>query len=249
MFSQLPKATIFAHRGASVYAPENTLAAFEAAVQQHADAIELDAKLTADRQVVVIHDQTVDRTTNGSGEVRKMSLEAIRELDAGSFFDVQFKGEKIPLLSEVFEAVGKRIFINIELTNYASLIDELPFLVVALVKQFNLHARVMFSSFNPIALWRVKHQLPEVPVGLLAQPGKSGAWARSWLSGLLRHEALHPEKRDANPSLVQKVHRSGRRVYVYTVNQPQEMQQLFQIGVDGIFTDDPLLAQQARKTD
>ena len=125
MFSQLPKATIFAHRGASVYAPENTLAAFEAAVQQHADAIELDAKLTADRQVVVIHDQTVDRTTNGSGEVQKMSLEAIRELDAGSFFDVQFKGEKIPLLSEVFEAVGKRIFINIELTNYASLIDEL----------------------------------------------------------------------------------------------------------------------------
>ncbi len=248
MFSQLPKAAVFAHRGASVYAPENTLAAFETAVQQHADAIELDAKLTADHQVVVIHDQTLDRTTNGSGEVRKMSLEAIRELDAGSYFDNQFKGEKIPLLSEVFEAVGKRIFINVELTNYASLTDDLPFSVAALVNQFNLHANVMFSSFNPIALRRIKRQLPAVPVGLLAQPGRSGAWARSWLGGLVPHEALHPEKGNANPSLVHKVHQSGRRVYVYTVNQPEEIRQLFQIGVDGIFTDDPLLAQQVRQT-
>ena len=247
MFSQLSKATVFAHRGASAYAPENTLAAFELAIRQRADAIELDAKLTADRQVVVIHDQTVDRTTEGSGEVGKMASATLRELDAGSFFDETYQGEKIPLLSEVFEVVGKRIFINIELTNYASLTDTLPEAVADLVQGYNLEESVMFSSFNPIALWRIKRSLPAVPVGLLAQPGKSGMWARSWLGGLVPHEALHPEKGDATSSLIHKNHHNGKRVYVYTVNQPTEMQHLFQIGVDGIFTDDPLIALQVRE--
>ena len=149
MLLQIPKPAIFAHRGASAYAPENTLASFELAIHQEADAIELDAKLTADGQVVVIHDQTVNRTTDGNGRVGKMTLTQIRQLDAGSYFAAAFYDERIPTLEEVFETVGRKILINIELTNYASMKDSLPEKVADLVRRHQLEKRVMFSSFNP----------------------------------------------------------------------------------------------------
>ena len=138
MFSYLPKPSIFAHRGSKANAPENTLAAFELAITHKADAIELDVKLCADGQVVVIHDSTVDRTTDGTGQVRKLSLAALKELDAGSYFDIAFRGEAIPTLEEVLEAVGKRIPINIELTNYAAPTDALPAKVAELVIRHGL---------------------------------------------------------------------------------------------------------------
>jgi len=172
MYAQLPRPTIFAHRGASVHAPENTLSAFQLGLQQGADAIELDAKLSADGVVVVIHDATVDRTTDGNGAVKKLSLEAIKELDAGSFFDHAFHGERIPTLGEVFEAIGKLTFINIELTNYTSPYDALPEKVAEQVIKHNLQERVLFSSFNPSILCRIHRLLPSVPIGLLAFSGK-----------------------------------------------------------------------------
>ena len=118
MIESLPQPVIFAHRGAAVYAPENTLAAFELALTQGADAIELDVKLSAEGCAVVIHDDTVDRTTNGAGRVKNLTLADLRSLDAGSAFSEKYSGEKIPLLEEVFEAVGGRALINVELTNY-----------------------------------------------------------------------------------------------------------------------------------
>lgn len=245
MLNELPYPIIFAHRGASAYAPENTLAAFELALRQGADAIELDAKLTSDGQVVVIHDQTVDRTTEGTGRVMDLTLSALRKLDAGSHFDVAFQGEPIPTLDEVFKAVGQLTFINVELTNYASPWDALPQKVAALVRRHKLTRRVLFSSFNPIALVRIRRLLPEAPIGLLASPGGSGSWARSWPGRLLHYQSLHPEVGDVTVSLVESVHRRDRRVFVYTVNKIEEMRRLFTLGVDGIFSDDPVLARQA----
>ncbi len=163
--SELPRRAIVGHRGACAYAPENTLASFELALRQGADAVELDAKLTVDGQVVVIHDQTVDRTTGGHGEVRSLTLAELKKLDAGSHFDIAFQGEPIPTLEEVFEAVGKRTYINVELTNYASITDSLPEKVVDLIKRHQLSGRVFFSSFNPIALYRARRLLPDVPIG------------------------------------------------------------------------------------
>src|SRR5689334_23229806 len=116
MLESLPRPVIFAHRGASAYAPENTIASFEFAVAQGTDAIELDVKLSADGHVIVHHDPTVDRTTNGKGKVKDLTLAELKTLDAGGFFSENFHGEKIPTLEEVFEAVGKRTFINVELT-------------------------------------------------------------------------------------------------------------------------------------
>jgi len=247
MLSDLPQPVIFAHRGASAHAPENTLTAFELAIRQGADAIELDAKLCADGHVVVIHDATVDRTTDGSGLVSEMTLDALRELDAGCRFDTAFCGERVPTLEEVFATFGDKTFINIELTNYRSLTDELPERVAELVRRHALEESVLFSSFNPLALRRAHRLIPEVPIGMLALPGWAGAWARSALGNCVPYQALHPAIEDVRPALIQHQHRRGRRVHVYTVNNPQDIATLFRWQVDGIFTDDPLLACQIRE--
>ena len=237
---------IFAHRGASAHAPENTLAAFELALEQRADAIELDVKLSADGQVVVIHDATVDRTTGSHGRVKDLSLAQLKALDAGSLFSDQYKGESIPTLAEVFEAVGKRTFINVELTNYKTPRDELVGTVCALVKQFGLQERVIFSSFFASNLTKARSLLPEVPRGLLAFDGPLGAWARSFGFAFGKYQALHPSLKDVTPEQVQRVHRLKRRIHVWTVNAADDMRRLFRWDVDAIFTDDPQLAVQVR---
>ena len=149
MLESLPRPAIFAHRGASAHAPENTLAAFKTALEQGADAIELDAKLSSDGIVVAIHDESVNRTTGAPGLVSQTSLAGLRALDAGSFLSDKFCGEKIPTLEEVFEAVGQRTFINVELTNYKTPDDHLIESVCMLVRKFRMQERVLFSSFLP----------------------------------------------------------------------------------------------------
>jgi len=134
------KTKIIAHRGASAQAPENTLAAFQLALDLQADGIELDVMLTGDQQVVVIHDEEVDRTTDGSGRVADMTLEEIRQLDAG-------QGEKVPTLSEVLDRFGGKLLINIELKNYTSIFDPLPVEVSKLIQSYDLVDDVLISSF------------------------------------------------------------------------------------------------------
>ncbi len=249
MYANLPQPTIFAHRGACAYAPENTLAAFHLAIQQGADAIELDAKLSADGYVVIIHDQTVDRTTNGSGKVGDLSLADLKALDAGSAYDEAFRGEEIPTLEEVLAEMGQKIFLNIELTNYASLTDALPEQVAALIKKYGLDEQVLVSSFNPIALHRFHQRAPHIPLGLLAWQGIAGAWARSPLGRWIRYQALHPAFQDTTPRLIARKQSLGYRVHVYTVNHPKKIARLIQWGVDGVFTDDPALARRTIETE
>lgn len=247
MLTSLPQPIIFAHRGASAHAPENTLAAFEMALAHGAEAIELDAKLSADGHVVVIHDATVDRTTDAHGRVSDISLADLRALDAGVFFAEKFRGQKIPMLEEVFEALGKRLFINVELTNYKTPGDHLVESVCMLVKKFALQKRVLFSSFLGSNLSKARRLLPEVPGGLLALNGVLGAWARSFGFTFGRYQALHPNLKDVTPQQVRRVHRLRRRVHVWTINAAEDMRRLFDWGVDGIFTDDPQLAVQIRE--
>lgn len=246
MLESLPRPIIFAHRGACAHAPENTLAAFELALAQQADAIELDVKLSADGQVMVHHDATVDRTTNGHGALKDMSLDELKALDAGSSFSEAFKGEKIPTLDEVFETVGKRTFINVELTNYTTPRDELVETVCMLVKKHKLQKRILFSSFFASNLSKARSYLPDVPCGLLAFNGLLGIWARSFGFAFGKFEALHPALKDMTQQQVARVHRLNRRVHVWTVNDERDMRRLFGWGVDGIFTDDPQLAARAR---
>jgi glycerophosphoryl diester phosphodiesterase len=246
MLTSLPQPVIFAHRGASAHAPENTLAAFGLALEQNADAIELDVKLSADGHAVVIHDPTLDRTTGSHGRVKDRSLTELQSLDAGSFFSEKYSGEKIPTLEEVFETVGKRTFINVELTNYTTPRDQLVETVCMLVKKFGLQRRVLFSSFFASNLSKAQAYLPDVPGGLLAFNGWLGAWARSFGFNFGRYQALHPYLKDVTPQQVQRVHRLNRRIHVWTVNAAEDMRRLFHWGVDAIFTDDPQLAVQVR---
>jgi glycerophosphoryl diester phosphodiesterase len=242
----LPQPVVFAHRGACAHAPENTLAAFELALAQGADAIELDVKLSADGHVVVIHDTTVDRTTNGKGRVKDLSLAELKALDAGRSFSEKYKSEPIPTLDEVFEAVGKRTFINVELTNYTTRRDSLVETVCMLVNKHNLQKRILFSSFLASNLSQARSYLPDVPRGLLALNGLLGVWARSFGFVFGKYDALHPNLKDMTQQQAVRVHRLQRRVHVWTVNQEADMRRLFNWGVDGIFTDDPQLAVSVR---
>jgi len=219
---------IYAHRGANEHAPENTMAAFQLALDQHADGIELDAMLSGDGQVVVIHDDTVDRTTNGSGRVREMTLEQIRSLDAG-------KGERIPTLEEVLERFGGKLLINIELKNYASIFDALPIKVAKLINHFGLEDSVLISSFNPLNFPRIRRRLPDVKIGMLTQPNQ----AKFWMWRLFKYNALHPHYSDVDKPLVETMHAQGRQVNVWTPDDAEEIIRLAELHVDGIITNFP----------
>lgn len=244
-FFDLTRPAIIGHRGACAHAPENTLAAFRLAVEQGADGIELDAKLTADDQVIVIHDQTVDRTTGAHGAVSEMTLAQLKALDAGSFFSPLNAGEPIPTLEEVFAAVGHQTLINVELTNYATPVDALPDRVADLVIHFGLQDRILFSSFHPLNLVRIHRRLPHTPLAILTLEGARGQILRGWVGRLFAPEFIHPYYTDVSEESLLAEHRAGRRVNTWTVNEPDEIFRLSKIGIDGIITDDPLLARQA----
>lgn len=232
---------VFAHRGASASAPENTLAAFIMASETGAHAIEFDVKLSGDGEVVIHHDQTLDRTTNGSGDLRNHTISQLKKLDAGTKFHERFSGERIPTLRELFDVLGGKLVMNIELTNYASPEDDLIVRVVSLIRQFRLEDSVIFSSFLPGNLHKARELCPEVPNGLLALPGLAGWFSRSPLPFWIPREALHPFISDVKSTLVERQHQSGRRVYVWTVNEPDDMRRIVDMGADGFFTDDPAL--------
>lgn len=241
MWTSLPSPVVVAHRGDKTFAPENTLSAFKQAAWKGADAIEFDVKLTADGQVIVLHDQTVDRTTNGTGNVSKLPLAALRDLDAGVQFPGQFPGERIPTLAEVFETVGKRIYMNIELTNYSTPNDTLVPKVVEQVKRQGLQERVFFSSFFTRNLRKARLLQPEVPRGLLTLPGLMGLWGRTfgWRG---EYAALNPYMTDVKTDLVERIHAAGKQVNVWTVNSEEDIKCMIGLGVDGIITDNPVLA-------
>lgn len=239
MLQHFPRPIILAHRGDLTHAPENTLPSFSQAIQKGADGVELDAKLTADGHVIVFHDATVDRTTNGKGKVASFTFDEIRKLDAGSWFDTKFANTKVPLLEEVFETVGKDKLINIELTNYSTRKDGLTQKVCELIKKHNNQAQIIFSSFFASNLNIAKEILPTIPRGLLAMPKILGLWARSFGFMFGEYQALHPHISDVTKEQVNRVHRLNRRVHVWTANTPAELNQLKEFGVDGLFTDDP----------
>ena len=244
MARQNRKPLIIAHRGASAYAPENTLPAFELAIQQGADFVELDAKLCADQRVVILHDRSVERTTNGAGRVADLTYQQLQELNACYRFHEDYPHEKVPLLEEVLELCAGRSGINIELGNYYTPLDNLAEEVALIISNFQLKEDVIVSAFHPISLRRFHAHSPETPIAFLARRGWQGSLSRGWLGrALVPYNALHPEKSDVTPRLMASAHKYGYPVRPFTVNDAGEMQQLIALGVDGLITDDPLLAR------
>ncbi len=227
---------IFGHRGASHTAPQNTLAAFRAAVEAGADGVELDVHLSADGVPVVIHDAQVGATTDGSGRVQEMTLAQLKALDAGRTFAPEFAGERIPTLEEVFAEVGDRLLINIELKPQPRGVVGLEEAVVALVRRMGMQERVWFSSFKPYALYTVRRLAPEIPCGLLYSVLNVGTL---WLLPFTPHEALHPHHPLVNARMVRRAHRRGMRVVTWTVDDPDAAARMVEWGVDVIITNEP----------
>jgi len=244
MLNTFVRPLIIAHRGVKAYAPENTMASFQLAVESKADGVEFDIKLTKDGEIIIIHDLTVDRTTNGTGRVKDFSLAEIQKLNAGKFFSNKFLGEPIPLLSDVLKNLPSHFIINIEITNYGSVFDGLAKKAVNLVKELGVEKHVIFSSFFPTNLLITKKNAPEIPVAILANAGLSGWLSRSNLISGISPQYVHPYLSDVNKNFVDRQHDMGRKVNVWTVNDPGEIERLANIKVDGIITDDPLLARK-----
>jgi len=242
MSPELSTPIILCHRGAKNYAPENTLPAFKTAIELGADGFELDTQLTSDGHVVVYHDSSVDRTTNGHGKLSSFTLAQVHELEAGSFFSEKFRGEKIPTLDEVFETAGKRAIINVELKNFSTPFDNLAEKVCELVRRHGMQKNVIFSSFLPWNLKKAARLLPEIPRGLITIKGRWGVWGRSFGFNFGDYDALHPYLGDVTAQQVQRVHKLKRRINVWTVNTEEDIRRMAGWGVDGIMTDDPLLA-------
>ncbi len=237
---------IIAHRGSSATAPENTLAAFQLAAEQEADAIELDVDLTRDGHVIVMHDATIDRTTDGHGRVADLTLDEVRRADAGAWKDAAFKGEHVPLLEEVFEAVGQRLLINVEIKDMSLLGTGVEAQVAALIEKYDLLDRVILSSFNPLALRRAKYVNPRLACGLLVAPDLPIFLRAAWLAPLVPGlNARHPHHAQVNKTVVDHFHAQGLVVNVWTVNQAGTARAMVQAGVDGLIGDDPILIREA----
>ncbi len=231
------KPLVIAHRGASAYAPENTLAAFQLAFELGADGIELDVSLTRDGIPVVIHDDTVDRTTNGHGAVNRMTLAQLQQLDASNQME-KYRSEKIPTLEEVLCAVGKRGLVNIEIKSTGLKTDSVEGAVLAAIENTGA-PRVLISSFNPLALRRMYLLDPRLPRGLLYAPRLPIYLRRAWLRPFVRPTALHPHFSMVTREFVVWAHQHGYQVNTWTVDDPQVAQRLSEWGVDAIITNTP----------
>ena len=236
---------IFGHRGFSTEYPENTMLAFRKALDAGADGIEFDARLTADGQIVIMHDPSVDRTTNGTGKVRDLTLAEILSLDAGVKKGLVFENEHVPLLEEVLAELGHKMLLNIELCNYNEGDERtLANATVDLIEKYNLVDSVILSSFRFNNLVYVKDKNPGISCGLLALDGIKGIIARKLLNHSVSVDALHPDYRDVNESLVRREQQCGRKVRAYTVNKQDDIRRMYDMGVDAIFTDDPLTSRE-----
>jgi glycerophosphoryl diester phosphodiesterase len=231
------KTLVFGHRGAKAYAPMNTLPAFELAAQQGADGVELDVQFSRDRQLVVIHDFTVDGTTDGEGHVRDISLSQLKALDAGSWFGSAFSDTCIPTLEEVFEAVGNRLFINVEIKVESRTSESIEEAVADLVIRRGLQQRVIVSSFDLPVLEGLRRIAPDIAIGFLHFNSLNDA-ERSGL-GDLQFEAVHPYHALVDAAYVEWARANGYRVNTWTVNEPERALELRDLGVDALITDNP----------
>lgn len=232
---------IWAHRGASGAAPENTLPAFELAVEQGADGLELDVQLTRDDHVVVIHDETLERTTDGNGWVADHSLEDLKKLDASYGHD-GFAGVRIPTLAEVCNLVRDvPIVLNVELKN-----SQIPYVgleerVLGIIDECGVRDRVIISSFDHNSLRGLAQADVGIPLGVLYSDLLWRPWRYATRLGA---SALHPALASTRQRMVERSHEAGLEVNVWTVDDPGDVRRVAGFGVDALITNVPESVRQ-----
>jgi glycerophosphoryl diester phosphodiesterase len=230
---------IIAHRGFSGKAPENTMAAFKKAVDLGSDALEFDVRFSRDGQLVVFHDDVLERTTNGKGRVADLTLRELRHLDAGYWFHSAFAGESIPTLKDVLELTRKRILLNIELKKgdhgQYSMLD-LADRTLQEVVRAGMEQQVLFSSFDLDAVQRILEKDPRIQVALITRD----PWNSPFDAMRGKHfQVLNSRKSALNENNLSAARQQGIRVNVWTLNTDDEMEKFISMGVDGIITDYP----------
>jgi glycerophosphoryl diester phosphodiesterase len=224
---------VIAHRGASSYAPENTFAAFDLAIQMGVSHIELDVHLTRDHDVVVIHDDTVDRTTNGTGPVADHTLEALRALDAGSWFAGKFAGERIPTLSEVLQRYKGRAHIHTEIKGQSAHLSQRT---ADLVRAHEMAEQVTITSFQKTRLEETRAYAPELPTGWLVAEVSDTVIAQARAMGLRQ---ICPRANVVTPELVHRLHAEGFVVRAWGVATEDLMRRVVKAGADGMTVNFP----------
>ena len=232
-----PVTAIWAHRGASAYAPENALPAFQLALQMGADGVELDVQRTADGQVVAIHDETINRTSNGFGRVVDQTLEQLRRCD----FSNRFAGRrnvKIPTLREVLDLFrGTGLAVNIELKNTIVLYPGLEDDVLRIVQDAGMLDQVLISSFNHFSLANLRGRVAPEQLALLMSDGIYDPWKYAKWFGA---GAIHPHYLALqHPNFVWLCHEAGIKVHAWTVNKDDDARWLAGLGVDAVITNLP----------
>jgi len=229
---------VYAHRGASGYAPENTLAAFGLARDMGADGVELDVQVTRDGELVVIHDETVNRTTDGTGWVKDFTLGQLTALDA-SMGSAVYPGQRIPTLTEVFDVLAdSAMSINIELKNSLVAYPGIEEKVLAMIDDRNWEHRVTISSFNHVSLAHIRQIGSLVYTGVLFQDVLYEPWNYAhqlWATGLHPYYAYVDEV----PDLLKEARNSLLEINVWTVNAAADIDRMLAYGVDGIITNYP----------
>ena len=230
---------IFAHRGASGYAPENTLTAIKKAIEMKADGIEIDIQLTKDGKIVVIHDWKVDRTTTGRGYVYELNFDYIRSLDAGEWYTKDFVGEVVPTLEEVLEILPKDMMLNIEIKDIARRHSNIEEKMLEVLKKYPEKLdNIIISSFHHDKIKRLQELEPKLKLALLT--GSEFIEIEKYLSvNDLNSYSYHPEKNFISRETVKTLHEKGIKVFVWTVNKEEDLEYLISIGIDGIITNYP----------
>jgi len=227
---------VIAHRGASAEAPENTIAAFELAITRGADGIALDVRLSRDDQPVVIHDSTLERTTDGTGRVRDRTVRELKRLDAGGWRGSEFKGQRIQTLPEIFERFRDRSRFWIELAGDFDLDPGIEERIVSMIEVYDVLDRAFVQSFDHRALDRISGLNPEVQLGVLtAEPPIRGM---IWEPATSRR-AICPAADLATGRQIAEIRQAGLDCYVWTVDEPAQMDRLVEWGVSGIITNRP----------
>jgi glycerophosphoryl diester phosphodiesterase len=232
---------IFAHRGASGYAPENTMAAFRLALEQGCDGVELDVQMTKDGKVVICHDEAVDRTTNGAGFIKDYTWEELQRFDAGHWFDEKFAGERIPTLDEFLSFVSdKNQTVNIEIKNIPFYYEGIESKIIELITDYGIMENVIISSFDHYALNKVARLNSRIKLGVLFSTRLIVPW--KYASQLpFDVYSLHPHFTFVDEEYINQCHSHGYKVYAYTVDKKEWAVPLMKSGMDGFFTNFPYI--------
>lgn len=228
---------IYAHRGASAYYPENTMLAFEKAVELGANGIETDVQMTSDGVLVLIHDEYVNRTTNGKGLVKDFTYEELKRLDAGSWFDEKYMSEKIPTAKElIIFAKENNIILNLELKNGVVIYPGIEEKLIDMIYKYNYEDQVILSSFNHYSIVHCKEISKQIKTGLLYMAGIYHPEVYCKYTGA---DALHPYFHSINKEIITDAKNGGILVNPFTVNEEGCMKDLIEAGVDGLITNYP----------